>query len=205
MQLVVSWPPAATPFLGRGWGTRFAFGSGRLLMGPAGLEAWQPSWSSTPSLGAWPYLWGASPPTYRCTKASSVDEGVWVSGVSEIRPAGLGLTCALEAGVGRDPRSVINKVFVGVLPYADPLPLWLMFVQTFQAKALTQPRLEPSLSTDGRLKQENLSVLSLLLFLTDSGLTFTEKFATTSTCVSCSEPGDAAWRAVRTYFTKKPT
>ena len=97
-----SWPPAATPFLGGGWGTRLAFGSGRFLMGPAGLEARQPSRSSTPPLGAWPYLWGASPPTYRCTKASSVDVFWWVSGVSEIRPAGLGLTGALEAGVGRD-------------------------------------------------------------------------------------------------------
>ena len=52
------------------------------------------------------------------------------------------------------PGFMITKCFFWVLPYADPSPLWLMFVQSCQAKALTQPRLEPSLSTDGRLTKK---------------------------------------------------
>ena len=117
---VCSWPPAATPFLGRGWGTRFAFGSGRFLMGPAGLGARQPSWSSTPSLGAWPYLWGRFAPHLPVHKGQQCGLECSVSWVSEIRPAGLGLTCAFEAGVGRDlcidglaPGLILTKCFLG--------------------------------------------------------------------------------------------
>ena len=75
-------------------------------MGPAGLEARQPSWSSTPSLGAWPYLWGGVAPHLPVHKGQQCGGVDVVSGVSEIRPAGLGLTYALAAGVGRDLWSV---------------------------------------------------------------------------------------------------
>ena len=69
-----------------GVGTRFAFGTGRFLVGPAGLEDRQPSRSSSPLLGAWPFLSGALPPTYRRTKASSVDYSVRFPGSPKYGP-----------------------------------------------------------------------------------------------------------------------
>jgi hypothetical protein len=59
-----------------------------------------------PFLGAWPYLWGAFPPHLPVHKGQQCGGVDVVSGVSEIRPAGLGLTYALAAGVGRDLWSV---------------------------------------------------------------------------------------------------
>ena len=42
--------------------TLLALGIGGFVTGPTGPGTWQPSWSSTPSLGAWPCLRGASAP-----------------------------------------------------------------------------------------------------------------------------------------------
>ena len=77
-----------------GVGTRFAFGTGRFLVGPAGLEDRQPSRSSSPSLGAWPYLWGFFSPHLPVHEGAQCGLCCSVSWISEIWPAGLGLSIA---------------------------------------------------------------------------------------------------------------
>ena len=137
------------------WLRSFPFGPSRARGTAAEPELY-------PSFGGLAVPLGGVAPHLPLHKGKQCGRVCLVSGVSETRPAGLGLTCALEAGVGRDlcsdvcgPWINVNKVFLfGVLPYADPSPLWLMFVHRCQAKALTQPRLEPSLSTDGRLTKK---------------------------------------------------
>ncbi len=56
-----------------GVGTLLALGIGGFVTGPTGPGTWQPSWSSTPPLGAWPCLRGASAPTLPVQQGAQCD------------------------------------------------------------------------------------------------------------------------------------
>jgi hypothetical protein len=118
-----------------GVGTLFAFRIGRFLVGPTGLEAQQPSRSSTPSLGAWLCLWGSSPPPTGAERRA-VWNLVWlVSWVSEIRPAGLGLTVAWIVRYRAASDFVLSldfsiwiSLFVSEVPVVLPSSSWAVLV-----------------------------------------------------------------------------
>ena len=86
--------------------TLLALGIGGFVTGPTGPGTWQPSWCSTPSLGAWPCLRGASAPALPVHQGAQCDV-VWGFTRSKIGPAGIGLM------VSRSPYQGLAR---GLLP-----------------------------------------------------------------------------------------
>ena len=70
--------------------TLLALGIGGFVTGPTGPGTWQPSWSSTPSLGAWPCLRGASAPALPVHQGAQCDV-LWCFSGPKSEPAGVGL------------------------------------------------------------------------------------------------------------------
>ena len=88
--------------------TLLALGIGGFVTGPAGPETWQPSRCSTPSLGAWPCLRGASAPALPVHQGAQCDV-VWGFTRSKIGPAGIGLM------VSRSPYQGLARVLLSIL------------------------------------------------------------------------------------------
>ena len=91
--------------------TLLALGIGGFVTGPTGPGTWQPSWSSTPSLGAWPCLRGASAPALPVHQGAQCDV-VWGFTRSKIGPAGIGLM------VSRSPYQGLARVLLPILHLA---------------------------------------------------------------------------------------
>ena len=78
-------------------------GIGGFVTGPIGPGTWQPSWSSTPSLGAWPCLRGASAPALPVHQGAQCDV-LWCLSGPKSEPAGVGLM------VSRSPYQGLARV-----------------------------------------------------------------------------------------------
>ena len=83
--------------------TLLALGIGGFVTGPTGPGTWQPSWCSTPSLGAWPCLRGASAPALPVHQGAQCDV-VWGLSGPKSEPAGVGLM------VSRSPYQGLARV-----------------------------------------------------------------------------------------------